>query len=100
LAKEYGLIQVPISGLSPEQEPSPEQMAEVVEFAKEHDVKTIFFETLVDPKIAQTIADEISAQTAVLNPIEGLTEEEMKDNDDYITVMERNLEGLKKALSE
>lgn len=100
LAKEYGLIQVPIAGLSPEQEPSPEQMAEVVEFAKEHDVKTIFFETLVDPKIAQTIADEISAQTAVLNPIEGLTEEEMRDNDDYITVMERNLEGLKKALSE
>ncbi|MCF2940321.1 metal ABC transporter substrate-binding protein [Paenibacillus alkaliterrae] len=100
LAKEYGLIQVPIAGLSPEQEPSPEQMAEVVEFAKEHDVKIIFFETLVDPKIAQTIADEISAQTAVLNPIEGLTEEEIKDNVDYITIMERNLEGLKKALSE
>lgn len=100
LAKEYGLIQVPIAGLSPDQEPSPEQMAEVIKFAKEHDVKTIFFETLVDPKIAQTIADEISAQTGVLNPIEGLTEDEMKENVDYITVMERNLEGLKKALSE
>lgn len=100
LAKEYGLIQVPIAGLSPDQEPSPEQMAEVVKFAKEHEVKTIFFETLVDPKIAQTIADEISAQTAVLNPIEGLTEDEMKNHVDYINVMERNLEGLKRALSE
>ncbi|MFC4778871.1 metal ABC transporter substrate-binding protein [Paenibacillus sp. GCM10023252] len=100
LAKEYGLTQVPIAGLSPDQEPSPEQMAEVVKFAKEHDVKTIFFETLVDPKIAQTIADEISAKTDVLNPIEGLTEEQTKDNVDYIKVMEKNLEGLKKALKE
>lgn len=100
LAKEYGLTQVPIAGLSPEQEPSPEQMAAVVAFAKEHEIKTILFETLVDPKIAQTIADEIGAKTDVLNPIEGLTEEEKKDNLDYIGIMTKNLEALKKALNE
>ncbi|QMV45242.1 metal ABC transporter substrate-binding protein [Cohnella cholangitidis] len=100
LAKEYGLTQIPIAGLSPEQEPSPEEMAEVVKFAKEHDVKTIFFETLVDPNIAQTIADEINAKTGVLNPIEGLTDEDISKGLDYIGIMENNLTGLIKALNE
>ncbi|RUS47053.1 metal ABC transporter substrate-binding protein [Cohnella sp. AR92] len=99
LAKEYGLVQVPISGLSPEQEPSPEEMAKVVEFAREHQVGTIFFETLVDPKVARTIATEIGAQTDVLNPLEGLTEEELANHLDYIGVMENNLKALRKALS-
>ncbi|WP_338554775.1 metal ABC transporter substrate-binding protein [Paenibacillus sp. KS-LC4] len=100
LAREYGLTQVPISGLSPDQEPSPEQMAEIVKLAKEQQIKTIFFETLVDPKIASTIASEIGAKTAVLNPLEGLTEEETEDGLDYIGVMTNNLEALKLALNE
>ncbi len=75
LARDYGLTQVPIAGLSPDQEPSAQEMAEVVEFAKANDVKTIFFETLVSSKVAATIATEIGARTAVLNPLEGLTEE-------------------------
>lgn len=100
LAKEYGLTQVPISGLSPEQEPSPAEMAEVVKFAKEHEVKTIFFETLVDPKIAETIAREVKAKTAVLNPLEGLTQEDLAKGFDYITVMKQNLEALVTALNQ
>ncbi|MBW7458803.1 metal ABC transporter substrate-binding protein [Paenibacillus sepulcri] len=100
MAKEYGITQIPIAGLSPEEEPSPEKMAEIVEFAKQNEVKTIFFETLVDPKVAQTIADEIGAKTDVLNPLEGLTEEEISKNLDYIAVMKSNLEGLEKALNE
>ncbi|MFB5265912.1 metal ABC transporter solute-binding protein, Zn/Mn family [Paenibacillus enshidis] len=100
LATEYGLTQVPISGLSPEQEPSPDQMAQIVQFAKEHQVKTIFFETLVDPKVAETIASEISAKAAVLNPLEGLTEDEIKNNRDFITVMQENLKALITALNE
>lgn len=100
LAMEYGLTQVPIAGLSPEQEPLPEEMAEVVEFAKEHSVTTIFFETLVEPKVAQVVADEIGAKTDVLNPLEGLTEDDLKNNRDYIAVMQQNLEALKKALNE
>ena len=100
LAKEYGLTQVPIAGLSPEEEPSPDKMADIIKFAKDNQVKTIFFETLVDPKVAQTIAKEINAKTDVLNPIEGLTDEDKKKNLDYIGVMNNNLEALKKALNE
>jgi len=100
LAKRYGLTQVPIAGLSPDQEPSPDQMADIVKFAKDHQVKTIFFETLVDPQVAQTIADEIGATTDVLNPLEGLTDEDKKNNLDYIGIMKNNLEALKKALNE
>lgn len=99
LAHAYGLEQVPIAGLSPEQEPSPGKMAEIVEFAKAHQVKTIFFETLVDPQVAQTVADEIGAKTDVLNPLEGLTDEEKKDGLDYIGIMKKNLEALVKALN-
>ncbi|MFD0696751.1 metal ABC transporter substrate-binding protein [Paenibacillus sp. GCM10027628] len=100
MAKEYGLTQIPIAGLSPEEEPSPDKMVDVVKFAKEHQVKTIFFETLVDPKIASTIAKEVGAKTDVLNPLEGLTDEDKKNNLDYIAIMKKNLEGLKKALNE
>ena len=100
LAQEYGLTQVPIAGLSPDQEPSAAQMAEVIEFAKEHNVKTIFFETLVSSNVAETIASEIGASTSVLNPIEGLTEEDIADNLDYIAIMRQNLDALTKALNE
>ncbi|OMF61384.1 metal ABC transporter substrate-binding protein [Paenibacillus sp. FSL R5-0766] len=100
LAKEYDLQQVPIAGLSPEQEPSAAQMASVIDFAKEHQVKTIFFETLVSSKVSETIASEVGAKTAVLNPIEGLTEEEIAAGMDYISVMKQNLEALKLALNE
>ncbi|MEK4064090.1 MULTISPECIES: metal ABC transporter substrate-binding protein [Paenibacillus] len=100
LAEAYGLTQVPIAGLSPEQEPSAAQMAGIVEFAKAHDVKTIFFETLVSSSVADTIAQEIGAKAAVLNPIEGLTDEDRSNNLDYIGIMRQNLEALKKALNE
>ncbi|MGG4499105.1 metal ABC transporter substrate-binding protein [Brevibacillus reuszeri] len=100
LAKQYGLTQVPIAGLSPEQEPTAAQMAEIVKFAKEHNVKTIFFETLVSSKVADTIAKEVGAKSAVLNPIEGLTQEEIDVGHNFVTVMRQNLEALKVALNE
>lgn len=100
LAKQYGLTQVPIAGLSPDLEPSPSRMADIVKFAKEHNVKTIFFETLVSSKVADTIANEIGAKSAVLNPIEGLSEEELAEGLDYVKVMRQNLEALKAALNE
>lgn len=100
LAQEYGLTQVPIAGLSPDQEPSAAQMTEIVKFAKEHQVKTIFFETLVSSKVAETIAREIGAKTAVLNPIEGLTAEDEAAGRDYLSLMRQNLEALKAALNE
>ncbi|OWA33161.1 ABC transporter substrate-binding protein [Saccharibacillus sp. O16] len=100
LARDYGLTQVPIAGLSPDQEPSAQEMAGVIEFAKQHQVKTIFFETLVSSKVAETIAAEIGAKTDVLNPLEGLTSEETAAGEDYLSVMRKNLEALSRALNE
>ena len=72
LAERYQLEQIGITGLTPEDEPSPQRLAEVAEEAREHGATTIFFETLVSPKVAETIAREVGAKTAVLDPIEGL----------------------------
>lgn len=100
LAKEYDLVQVPIAGLSPEEEPSAAKMTEIVKFAKEHLVKTIFFETMATSKVADIIAEEIGAKSAVLNPIEGLTEKDKTSGHDYLALMRQNLESLKSALNE
>jgi len=93
LASRYGLRQVPITGLTPEEDPSPARVAEVADFARKNNVKTIFFESLVSPKIAQTIADEVGAKTAVLDPVEGV-----EDGETYLSVMEDNLAALRTAL--
>ncbi|MCI3918881.1 metal ABC transporter substrate-binding protein [Paenibacillus sp. TRM 82003] len=99
-AHEYGLLQLPIAGLSPENEPSAERMAEIVDFAKEHDVRTIFFETLASSKVAEAIASEIGASTSVLHPIEYITEEEWRGGMDYVKLMNQNLEALRKAFEQ
>lgn len=88
LAERYNFTQLGISGLSPEAEPSPAKVAEVTDFVTKNNVKTIYFETLVDPKVAQTVADETGAATAVLDPLEGLPE---GSDQTYLTVMETNL---------
>lgn len=98
IAESYGLEQVPVSGMAPEAEPSPAQLKEIIAFAREHDAKYIFFETLVDPRVAELIASEVGAQTLVLNPIEGLTTDQQKEGSDYFTLMRQNLANLKLAL--
>jgi zinc transport system substrate-binding protein len=98
LATTYHLNQVAIAGLSPDAEPAPQQLADIVKFAKEKDVKYIFFESLVSPKLAQTIATEVGAKTLVLNPIEGLTKEELAAGKNYLTEMQMNLKNLEIAL--
>lgn len=100
LCSAYGLNQVGIEGLSPDSEPDPARMNEIIEFAKAQGVKTIFFEELVNPKVAETIAKEIGAKVEVLNPLEGLSDEEEKAGDDYFSVMKANLKKLKAALNE
>ena len=98
LATTYGLKQVSLAGLSPDAEPSPQQMANIVEFAKSHQVKFIFFESLVSPRLSQAIATEVGAQTLVLNPIEGLSDQELAQGKTYFTEMEKNLVNLRIAL--
>lgn len=98
MADRYGLEQISISGLSPQEEPSAAKMARISELVREHGVKYIFFETLTSPKLAEVIAKETGAKTAVLNPIGGLTKEDIDKGKDYISAMEENLEVLKKAI--
>lgn len=98
LCSTYGLRQVAIEGLAADSEPSPSRMAEIVKFARKNNVKYIFFEELVSPKIAETIAKEVGAKTGTLNPLEGLKEEDLAAGKEYFSVMRENLEALKNAL--
>ena len=95
LADRYHLHQVGISGLSTEAEPSPARIAEVQQIAREHDLTTIFYETAVSPKLAQTIASDLGLKTDVLDPLETLSSESR--GDDYIQVMTANLTSLRDA---
>lgn len=98
MAQRYGFNQIPVAGISPEQEPSPRTIAEIIDLANAGKHEYIFLETVASPKTVEVIAEETNLETLVLNPIEGLTEEEILNGEDYITLMEKNLENLKKAL--
>jgi zinc transport system substrate-binding protein len=98
LCAAYGLNQVGIMGLSPDSEPDPARMAEIIGFVNANRVKVIFFEELVSPKVAEAIANATGAQTAVLSPIEGLSDAQRAAGDDYFSVMRQNLAALKTAL--
>jgi len=99
LAARYSLEQVSITGLSPEAEPTPQQLARVIQIVRRTHATTVFFETLVSPRLADTVAREVGARTTVLDPIEGLTPAEQKHGDNYLTLMRRNLAALRKALA-
>jgi zinc transport system substrate-binding protein len=98
LAQRYGLTQVPITGLAPESEPSPQQLARVVRIVRRTHSTTVFFERLVSPRLADTVARETGARTAVLDPIEGLTPAEQSRGETYLSLMRETLAALRKAL--
>ncbi|GAB1817053.1 zinc ABC transporter substrate-binding protein [Herbidospora sp. RD11066] len=93
LANRYKLEQVGISGIDPDAEPSPARLAEAARIAKEKKVTTIFTEELVSPKVAEVLASEVGAKTAVLNPLESPPQ-----GGDYISGMTANLTELRTAL--
>jgi zinc transport system substrate-binding protein len=92
LAEQYNFAQIGIAGLSPDAEPSPARIAEVADLVRERGVTTIYYETLVDPGVAQTLAAETGATTAILDPLEGLLE---GSTGNYVTVMQANLEQVR-----
>ena len=91
LAQQYNFTQVGIAGLSPDAEPSPARIAEVIDLVRANGVTTIYYETLVDPKVAETLAAETGTTTAILDPLEGLAE---GATGDYVTIMQTNLEQV------
>ena len=99
LCDAYGLTQAGIEGLSPDSEPDPGRMAEVIDFVREHSISTIFFEELVSPKVAEAIASETGAQAKMLSPLEGLSDEQAAAGADYFSVMHDNLAALMEALN-
>lgn len=99
IAKRYQFETLSITGLSPESEPSTRQLADLATLARQKNMHYIFFETLVSPRLAQTLANEIGAQTLVFNPLEGLTDEEVAEGKNYIIVMEENLNNLQLAMN-
>ncbi|BFV59394.1 zinc ABC transporter substrate-binding protein [Kitasatospora sp. CMC57] len=94
LADAYGINQIAINGVDPEAEPTPAKLAEVQQAAKQHGVTTIFFETLVSPKLAETVAKDLGLKTAVLDPLEGVKD---PAKDTYFSVMRQNLHNLQAA---
>lgn len=95
LSERYGLEQAGISGLSPNEQPSPSRITKVQEEAREHNVNTIFFETLTSDEMATSIAGDLGLKTAVLDPLEGITE--ASPGRDYPSVMKANLDAIKQA---
>jgi len=98
LAKRSGLRQIALTGLAPEAEPSARDLEALIDEVRRSGATTVFFETLVSPKLAETVAREVGVKTAVLNPLEGLTADEITAGDDYFSVMRANLATLRDAL--
>ena len=98
LAKRYNLTQYAIQGLSPDQEPTPAQIQQILNVINQTGSKYIFYEELVSPGVAQALAQEAHVQTMVLSPIEGLNGTESQNGDTYLTLMEMNLANLRTAL--
>ncbi|MEJ5868208.1 zinc ABC transporter substrate-binding protein [Pseudokineococcus sp. 5B2Z-1] len=95
LAERYDLVQRGVSGIGGEEEPGAARLAEVAQFAEANDVRTIYTETLLPADVAETVAAETGATTAVLDTLEGLTDE--SPGDDYPSVMRADLETLRQG---
>jgi zinc transport system substrate-binding protein len=99
MARRYDLEQIPLYGISPDAEPKPKEMADMIDFAKSHDVKAVYFERLINDRLAKVIAEEIGAMTLPLNPGVNLTREERERGLSFISIMEENLSNLMKGLA-
>jgi len=99
IANTYGLEQVAVAGLNSQSEPSQKQLASLVEYAEENDIKYVLFEQNVSSKLTDVIRKEIGAESLMLHNLGVLTPDDLKNNEDYLSLMERNIETLEKALS-
>ncbi|MGQ0605749.1 MAG: metal ABC transporter solute-binding protein, Zn/Mn family [Candidatus Nitrosotenuis sp.] len=94
----YGIEIHSLSGIVPESEATATDLKELVDYIKENQIKIVFAEELVDPKLAQILADESGAQILMLSPLEGISQDELAEGISYIDKMEENLKNIKIAL--
>lgn len=96
----YGIEEIAISGLSPTQEPTQKELQKIIEESTEHNIHYVIFEQNVSPKVAKIIQEELGAKSLTLHNLEAITEENIKQKDDYFSIMRRNLETLETALND
>ncbi|KAA0547139.1 adhesin [Bacillus sp. BGMRC 2118] len=94
----YGIEQISVSGLSPTDEPSQKDLMNIINTSKEHNIKYVLFEQNLSMKIAEMVKHEIGAEALTLHNLEAITNEDQTNNEDYFSIMRRNLETLTKAL--
>lgn len=97
LAKAYGLNQIAVLN-NPDFEPDLKTMANIIDFVKNNNIKTVFYEEFSGPKVIKNIADATGAKVLPLNPIESLSEIKIKDGADYFSIMKENLNALKNGM--
>ncbi len=98
LADRYGMTHLSLSGSSPEAEPGPRELEDLIDAVRASGATTVFAEPLVSDRVAETVAREVGAELAVLDPLEGLSEERLAAGEDYLSVMRENLAALREAL--
>lgn len=98
LAAQYGLTQIPVTGLSPSVEPGQKELQALIEVLKKDNIRYVAFEELVQNKVAQTVQREAGAEAVTLNPVENVTKEEFQAGKSYVQLMTENIEVLKKVL--
>ncbi len=96
--QRYGLNQLGISGLSPTNEPSQKQLEEIIQYAEDHDIEYVMFEQNITPQVAEVVQDEVGAEALLLHNLEALVEEDEENEEDYFSLMRRNIENLETAL--
>ncbi|WP_313958752.1 metal ABC transporter solute-binding protein, Zn/Mn family [Bacillus sp. X1(2014)] len=97
--QRYGIETIAITGLSPTQEPTQKELQAILEESSEHNIHYIIFEQNVSPKVAKIIQEELGAQSLSLHNLEAITAENIKQKDDYFSIMRKNLETIKAALN-
>jgi len=98
LADRYGLEQISVLGITPNEEPTSKTLKNLINLVNEGKFRYIFLEVLASPQTVEMLAEEANIEILVLNPISGLTEEQQRNGDNYYTIMKENLENLKKEL--
>lgn len=99
LTNEYGLVALPIGGYDSEQEPTQQDIANVISIVQANGIRYIYAESMTPSAAVLTVIDETDAELAILYTLEGLTAEQMTTGEDYFSVMNTNLLAIAKGFS-